>query len=280
MYTDGSQCEKGTGAGVVVFSNFMNDNPSAYSSYKLKCHMHASVFTAELSAIEAAVNSVKKNENTTCTIYSDSKSALQAILVYDSKNSIVRNIHFLLSSLKEKNVRIKFCWVPAHCGIVGNEMADKVAKQATKYSKKCTFPLSLSDIKAYLKSEAKSKWQQQWNSLTNNKLFEVDPNIGKKDFSGFHSRLDEIKFTRVRLGHTKLTQSYLFDGIPQPACNVCNCALTIKHLLIECPKYEPERFRFFGAYEVKLCNILERGNPQRSSKLIDFLKFTRLYNYI
>ena len=49
MYTDGSQCEKGTGAGVVVFSNFMNDNPSAYSSYKLKCHMHASVFTAEFS---------------------------------------------------------------------------------------------------------------------------------------------------------------------------------------------------------------------------------------
>ena len=158
MYTDGSKSKNGTGAGVVVFRKGTN-NSCVYNPYKLKLNKHASVFSAELVAIEAAVNSVKNTVNTSCTIYSDSKSALQAILKYDSQNSIVQNIHMLLVSLKENNTSIKFCWVPAHCGIKGNEFADKIAKQATKFSKNCKNPILFSDIKAFIKNEATKKME-------------------------------------------------------------------------------------------------------------------------
>jgi hypothetical protein len=92
MYTDGSKSANGTGAGVIV----VRKSENVYEPYRLKLNKIASVFSAELVAIEAAVNSLKKNKDTSCTIYSDSKSALQAILKYDSKNPIVQNIHILL----------------------------------------------------------------------------------------------------------------------------------------------------------------------------------------
>ena len=278
MYTDGSKSEKGTGAGVVVFRKC--NNMFVHDQYKIKLHKLASAFTAELVALEAAVNSLKHVENTSCTIYSDSKSALQSILKYDSKNPIVQNIHILLLNITGNNTIIKFCWVPAHCGIRGNELADKVAKNATKFSKNCTNPILYSDIKTFLKEQINNKCSLFWNTQVNNKLFQIDSKIGKKDFSGFTSRMDEIKFTRLRLGHTKITHEFRFLGQQQPICNVCVCDLTVKHLLIECPKYEQKRIACFGHYELNISDILERGNYKKILNILNFLRQTGLFNEI
>ena len=279
MYTDGSKSKRGVGAGVVVFRKCA-DNSFVYTPYKLKINKHASVFSAELVAIEAAVNSIKNTHNTSCTVYSDSKSALQAILKYDSQNPIIQNIHLLLVTLKEKNTKIRFCWVPAHCGIKGNEFADKIAKEATKYSKNCKNPILFSDIKAFIKNEAIKKWQHNWNSKVNNKLFSVDSSVGKKYFSGFNTRIEEIKFTRLRLGHTKLTHSFRYTNEPQPVCNICQCFLTIQHILTACTKYNHDRTRFFGKSKVNISDILARGNYQKMNQVLKFLKFTRLFSEI
>ena len=106
MYTDGSKSINGTGAGVVVVRKC--DGNSLYEPYKIKINKLASVFSAELVAIENAVNSVSKTKDTSVVIYSDSKSALQAILQYDSKNQIVQNIHILLLRLNENNTKLNF----------------------------------------------------------------------------------------------------------------------------------------------------------------------------
>ena len=278
MYTDGSKSEKGTGAGVVVFRKCINN--FVYDHYKLKLNVLASAFTAELVALEGAVNSIKNVKNTSCTIYSDSKSALQSILKYDSKNPITQNIHILLLNIKENNTKVKFCWVPAHCGIRGNELADKVAKEATKFSKHCTNPILFSDIKAFLKAQINKKCKLFWNTQVNNKLFQVDSAIGKKDFSGFINRLEEIKFTRLRLGHTKITHEFRFLGQQQPICNACMCDLTVKHILVECPKFEPKRIACFGHYELNISDILERGNYKKILNMLNFLRQTNLFSQI
>ena len=239
----------------------------------------ASVFSAELVAIESAINSVKYNKNTSVTIYSDSKSALQAISRYDSKNPIIQNIHILLLMVYKNNTTILFCWVPAHCDIKGNELADKAAKNATKFSKKCNNPILFSDIKAFLKQKFREKWQLEWNTKVNNKLFKVDPSIGKRFFTGFQNRMEEIKFTRLRLGHTKLTHEYLFLNEQSPICNVCQCNITIEHILTECPQYEIKRIHFFGNKEIKINEILKRINSQQSN-VLNFLKHTDLFSKI
>ena len=35
----------------------------------------------------------------------------------------------LLWSLSDKGTRVRFCWVPSHCGIDGNERVDQLAKE-------------------------------------------------------------------------------------------------------------------------------------------------------
>ena len=69
-------------------------------------------------------------------------------------------------------------------------------------------------------------------------------------------------------------------GELQPECNVCNCNLTIFHILIECPKYEVKRKHFFGNYEVKMEDILERGTLQKIVNVIRFLKAINMYSEI
>ena len=48
------------------------------------------------------------------------------------------------------------------------------------------------------------------------------------------SRHDSVLINRLRIGHTHVTHSYLLSGDDQPECDVCQCPLTVKHIMIEC----------------------------------------------
>ena len=47
--------------------------------------------------------------------------------------------------------------------------------------------------------------------------------------------------TRLRIGHTALTHSYLLKGEPPQICQACDPHITVKHILIECKNYQNER---------------------------------------
>jgi hypothetical protein len=66
--------------------------------------------------------------------------------------------------LERCNWTVAFAWVKAHAGILGNEMADQLAKTAarakdmtTSYSR-----IPLSTLFRLLEEESKLKWQQDW----------------------------------------------------------------------------------------------------------------------
>ena len=62
-------------------------------------------------------------------VYSDSMSCLEAIEGEDTKNPFICHIMNLLWSLSDKGTRVRFCWVPSHCGIDGNGRVDQLAKE-------------------------------------------------------------------------------------------------------------------------------------------------------
>ena len=62
-------------------------------------------------------------------VYSDSVSCLQAIEGEDTENPFICHIMNLLWSLNGKGTRVRFCWVPSHCGIDGNERVDQLAEE-------------------------------------------------------------------------------------------------------------------------------------------------------
>ena len=138
-------------------------------------------------------------------------------------------------------------------------------------------------MKPHIKSQIISFWSETWNSLPYNKLKNNGAEICKKNFNNFFSRIDEIKFTRIRLGHTRFTHSYHFTGDQFPICAQCNCPYTIRHILRLCPRFRNERKKHFGKFTLSpksLQEILDRKNSYQNKAVINFIKDINFFKEI
>lgn len=66
---------------------------------------------------------------------------------------MLRNVYIQYESLhriKYIDIRVRFMCIPAHSGIVGNEMADVLAKQALKQDRIMEVPYSKAETKAII----------------------------------------------------------------------------------------------------------------------------------
>ena len=55
----------------------------------------------------------------------------------------------------------------------------------------------------------------------------------------------------MRIGHTRLTHSFLLSGDDLPECRTCQCPLTVKHILVECVDLKDVRNKHFVASSIK-----------------------------
>src|SRR5215469_2158844 len=102
--------------------------------YLLHCLYSDLIFTAELYAIFFGLVNIFSSASSCYTIFSDSKSVLQALSVLRTPRPLVREIQDWLYRLRARHKTVDFCWVPFHVGIPGNETVDAAAKVA------CTLP--------------------------------------------------------------------------------------------------------------------------------------------
>nr|CAH7757450.1 unnamed protein product [Callosobruchus chinensis] len=58
------------------------------------------------------------------------------------------------------------------------------------------------------------------------------------------TRREQSVCTRLRIGHTRMTSSYLFTREEPPVCFICDLQLTVQHIIAECPAYEAERWLY------------------------------------
>ena len=85
-------------------------------------------------------------------------------------------------------------------------------------------------MKPHIKSQILNSWKEKWNNLRYNKLKNIGTEIGVKNFNHFLNRKEEIKFTRIRLGHTRLTHSFILLGEEPILCANCHISYSIKHI--------------------------------------------------
>ena len=91
-----------------------------------------SIFTAELYAILMALHFINDTPLTFNGVVFcvDSKSVLQSILNWDCKLrcDFLFEIRYLIHCIASKGILVDFCWVPSHCGLYWNNVADSLAK--------------------------------------------------------------------------------------------------------------------------------------------------------
>lgn len=55
------------------------------------------------------------------------------------------------------------------------------------------------------------------------------------------NRREQCLFSRMRLGHTKLSASlHLIEKHPTGNCDACNHKETVEHVILICPKYSTD----------------------------------------
>jgi len=69
-------------------------------------------------------------------------------------------------------------------------------------------------------------WQVEWDRSVSNKLRSVKPLLCHSNLSSL-SRQDAVVLTRLRIGHTRFTHSYLLNQKDQPQSPHCDCPLTV-----------------------------------------------------
>ena len=58
--------------------------------------------------------------------------------------------------------------------------------------------------------------------------------VGKTPCSYGQNRKEQVVFTRCRIGHSRLTHSYLLNNEEQPECILGNYNCSLRHVLIDC----------------------------------------------
>ncbi|GFY21429.1 zinc metalloproteinase nas-13 [Trichonephila clavipes] len=96
--------------------------------------------------------------------------------------------------------------------------------------------------------------KESWSQQLDNKLISVKPVIGS--WPVMPMRRTDIKLTRLRIGHTRLTHRHLLFAEHVPECPSCNVSYTVHHILIDCPVFNNYRITFFNSSHLTLPDLV------------------------
>ena len=143
-----------------------------------------------------------------------------------------------------------FAGIPSHIGIQGNDKADSLAKATINMTPDKNIKTPYTDLKPKIKQIVTKKWQQLWDENPHNKIFQIQPILKERKLNPNNTRREETTLTRLRIGHNRLTHSFILKEEPPPNCP-CENQYSIKHILVECTKLNHTRKKFYKANSMK-----------------------------
>lgn len=249
------------------------------------------MFTAELLAILWALWWTEDLNISRVLICSDSAAALMALRGGKStaRPEIVIEILSVLFRVGKARCEVKFCWVPGHAGIQGNETADLLAKATLKKGEiDVKIPMGRVEMRAKIKECVENAWQREWEKESKGRHhFSFHPKI-KKVIYCQGNRKDSAKMCRLRLGHCGLNNDLFLIG--KHSTGLCECGRpeTVKHILLECSLYCAERRDFFkiltdlglDSFSIRTLFGSHNNHQQIETAILQFLRDTGLYGRI
>ena len=285
FFTDGSLDPVNHTVGCAIYS------PQLKIHKRIKLNYGISIMTAEMVAIIMALNQILEIDTPYAVICTDSLSALQALRSNKkgSRPELVHEIRTLIHQTQLCGNLVQLCWIPSHTGIVGNEIADELAKESCqKIETDITVPISLSELKALIHKEIRVDWQQHWKCLARNApakypMFQIQP-ILTNIRPSIKSRREDIVISRLRMGCARL--KYLekhTQQLPDDLCDVCQTPETIEHYMLKCAKYDIARHelqqtlsRPLEPFHLTTKNLLgpDRNHAEVFNALLKYIRHT------
>jgi len=267
--TDGSKVKKKT-----AYAYSINSQIKAY-----RIRNSASIYTAELNAILACVAQIAQLQpEQNYLLLTDSLSSLQALTDPFSTNPLIQRIHLSLLTIDSLKSQITFLWIPGHIDFPPHEAVDAAAKQATSLPYLSDpVPSPATDLKTFYSEIVFNKWATNWKQQANNKLRIIKKEPVPWFSSNRESRREEVVLSRLRIGHTQLTHSYIFLNLMPPSCPHCmEDNLTVQHFFT-CPALQNIRSSMKIPSSAKPAL---RNNSDVITKTFTYLRSTRFYEYI
>lgn len=183
-------------------------------------------YRAEAAAITKATTDLNQNAariKEKVVIFTDALSVLQALNQPSKDLNVLVDI---LTELSEKT-QLTLQWIPAHCGLQGNEKADQLAREGGAMEQE-NKQVSYSEEKTQIKTTLKKKWKQEHlNHDSNDCYYDL-------------SRGDQVIIFRLRTGHNRL-RHHMYTKLKIGDSDKCPCntaSMTTAHLLQDCPLHE------------------------------------------
>ena len=252
IYTDGSKKDgnhHNINSTTAAFYVPKQHNHNHDHSEKWKLHPAISIAGAEMSAIYKAtewlfLSTIPKGK---VVILTDSKVSLHLLLQRKPKSYAhsVTEVQNNIRLLRYTGWEIYLQWIPSHCGVQGNRVADTQADEAHELTDVDVYPLEYDEHVIRLRTAFKNRWSQHWNDKkANSVLGRMRDDLGPWPHSRHKYRPLDVALTRLRLGSTKLNNHMntlrLADS---PLCTRCNAGAreTRRHFLLECEAYNQQR---------------------------------------
>ena len=240
IYTDGSKDNNRVGCAAIV-NNL---------TIKERLPSNASIFTSEIRAIDLALDVVSESEDDYFIIFSDSLSVLLSLHNMKVDNPLILKLLEKLHHLSCAHKTIYLCWILSHIGIRGNEAVDMAAKESLNLDI-TNSQVPYTDLKCHINHFISNKWQERWSSCPDNKLFKIKPTLGEWPPGFRNSRKEEVVLSRLRIGHTYFSHSYILRQEDPPECTACQEIYSVRHVLIDCIDLGLIRPRFYTVPDIK-----------------------------
>ena len=211
VYTDGSAADavKNGGAGVYI------QYPSGeWQAEAIPTGLHCTNYRAEVQALIHAANTIsdRVNHDNQVVFLTDALSVLQAM----TSNKLPQ-LEQALNNIK--SLRTVLQWIPSHCGVQGNEEADRMAKLGAEEDQENN-PVNLEEVKTIIKTLHRTPQPQDSYHLL--------------------SRPQQVVIFRLRTGHNRLNQHLhkKMHVVPSPMCPCGEAEQDMAHILQDCRSHQ------------------------------------------
>lgn len=245
IYTDGSVCESSK-TSTCAFYVPQHGEKKAWFLQKPTIS-----FVAELYGIRQALYYLNEQEIPSVTIYTDSKSAVQAISNFKWEASpAVPEIINQIINLNSSGTQVTLMWIPSHAGIPGNEIADQLATEFHKNGKRTwentiQNKIDINQTINHVKSKYNNITFKKLKTQTNNMAVTQRNETGILPWHINKKRNIQTAMLRLHSGHNKLNHfmSRLDPEIPDECPHGCPEQEDATHILLYCQEYSEARDR-------------------------------------